>query len=240
MSERIVPDTAFVPASASVQRQAEPELPPALSFWQDSWRKLRKNKAAVVAMTLLTLIFLLALLAPLLAPFDPNEQHLAYKNLPPKIPGVQINGLNGMRQFRGNWVDAYTNVPEDMHFYLGTDEFGRDLLSRLLYGTRISLVIAIIAALLDLTLGVTYGLLSAMKGGIADTVMQRILEIFSGIPSLVLVVLMLLVFEPGITSIILAMVVSSWIPMARVVRAQSLKIKQMEYVQPPRHSAPAR
>ena len=230
MSDVQIPDSAFR-LSTGAQRQAEPELPPAGGFLRDSWRRLRKNKAAVIALTLLFLMGMLALLAPVLAPYDPNEQHLQYRNLPPKIPGVSINGLNGMRSFRGQWVDAYASVPDGTYFLFGTDEFGRDLLSRTLYGTRISLVIALIAAALDLTIGVAYGMFSAMKGGLTDMVMQRILEIFSGIPSLVLVVLMLLVFEPGITSIILAMVISSWIPMARVVRAQTLRLRQSEYVQ---------
>ncbi|MGM9604502.1 MAG: ABC transporter permease [Faecousia sp.] len=233
MSEKnLIPDTAFVPY-VPTQDEAEPELPRALSFLEDSWRKLRKNKAAVVTLALLVIITTLAFLAPVISPFDPNEQHLAYKNLPPKWPGVHIDGLNGMTEFRGRKIDAYAlaNVPEGQCFLLGTDEFGRDLLSRCLWGTRISLVIAFIAAVLDLTIGIAYGLFSAMKGGRTDTLMQRILEILSGIPSLVLVVLMLLVFEPGILSIILAMVISSWIPMARVVRAETLKLKQMEYVQ---------
>ena len=228
----VVPDSAFHPLSAPAT-SAEPELPPALGFLGDSWRKLKKNKVAVISLVVLGIIVILAMLAPVLAPYPPNDQNLAYKNLPPRIPGIQINGLNGYRSFRGSWTDAYAtaNVPDDVNFYFGTDEFGRDLFSRMLYGTRISLTIAFIAALLDLSIGIAYGLYSGMKGGRVDTVMQRILEILSGIPSLVLVVLMLLVFEPGITSIILAMVISSWIPMARVVRAQTLKIKQLEYIQ---------
>ena len=227
-----VPDSAFVTYQPT-QAEAEPELPRALSFLEDSWRKLRKNKAAVVTMILLLVITALAFLAPALSPFDPNEQHLSWKNLPPKWPGVQIDGLNGTTLFRGRRVDSYelAKVPEGQCFLFGTDEFGRDLLSRCLWGTRISLIIAFIAALLDLSIGIAYGLFSGMKGGRTDTVMQRTLEILSGIPSLVLVVLMLLIFEPGITSIILAMTISSWIPMARVVRAETLKIKQMEYVQ---------
>ena len=228
----LIPDSAFVPA-ASAAAQAEPELPRALSFLEDSWRKLRKNKAAVVTLALLIIITTLAFLAPVLAPFDPNEQHLAHKNLPPKWPGVSLNGLNGTSEFRGRRIDAYAlaKVQEDQYYLLGTDEFGRDLLSRCLWGTRISLTIAFIAAVLDLTIGISYGLFSAMKGGRVDNAMQRALEILSGIPSLVLVVLMLLVFQPGIASIVLAMVISSWIPMARVVRAEALKTKQMEYVQ---------
>ena len=227
-----VPDSAFVKYQPT-QAEAEPELPRALSFLEDSWRKLRKNKAAVITMILLLVITTLAFLAPVLSPFDPNEQYLSWKNLPPKWPGVQIDGLNGTTLFRGRRVDSYelAKVPEGQYFLFGTDEFGRDLLSRCLWGTRISLIIAFIAALLDLSIGIAYGLFSGMKGGRTDTVMQRTLEILSGIPSLVLVVLMLLIFEPGITSIILAMTISSWIPMARVVRAETLKIKQMEYVQ---------
>ena len=232
MPSSLVPDQAFIPYTGK-DAIAEPELPRSLSFLEDSWRKLRKNKAAVVTMILLLIISALAFSAPLLAPFDPNEQHLSYKNLPPKWPGVSIDGLNGTTVFRGRRIDSYqlAGVPENQFFLFGTDEFGRDLLSRCLWGTRISLIIAFIAALLDLTIGIAYGLFSGMKGGRMDTILQRILEIFSGIPSLVLVVLMLLIFEPGITSIILAMTISSWIPMARVVRAETLKIKQMEYVQ---------
>ena len=234
MSQKLyeLPDSAFLPLNAPAQ-SPEPELPPALGFLGDSWRKLRKNRVAVVCMIVLAVIIVLAALAPVLAPYPPNEQHLVYRNLPPRIPGIGINGLNGYRQFRGEWQDAYAmaKVPDDLNFIFGTDEFGRDLLSRALYGTRISLIIAFVAAFLDLTIGIAYGLFSGMKGGRVDTVMQRFLEILSGIPSLVLVVLMLLVFEPGMTSIILAMVISSWIPMARVVRAQTLRIRQLEYVQ---------
>lgn len=227
-----VPDSAFRYRTGPARVDAQ-ELAPPITFLQDAWRRLRKNKAAVFCMTLLLVIILIALLAPVLAPYPPNEQHIPYANLPPRIPGVSIPGFDGTISFRGNRVDRYAmaGVPDDVNFLFGTDEFGRDLFSRTLYGTRISLLIAFVAALLDLSIGVVYGLTSAMKGGRTDLLMQRILEMLSGIPSLVLVVLMLLVFEPGVFSIILALVISSWIPMARVVRAQTLRIKQMEYVQ---------
>ncbi len=145
---------------------------------------------------------------------------------------MNIPGLNGYSTLAGRTVDRYAlaRVPADVNYYFGTDEFGRDLFSRTLHGTRISLIIAFIAAVLDLTIGVLYGLTSAMKGGRTDTVMQRVLEILSGIPSLVLVVLMLLIFSPGLFSIIFALAISSWIPMARMVRAETLRIKNMEYV----------
>ncbi|GHT96964.1 peptide ABC transporter permease [Spirochaetia bacterium] len=205
-----------------------------LSFMQDAWRRLRKNKAAVGCMVVLVVIIVTAFSAPLIAPYNPNEQHIPQANLPPRIPGIHIKGLDGYAKNRGGtWIDRYAaaEVPAGTNFLFGTDEFGRDLLSRTLYGARISLTIAFIAALLDLSIGIAYGLLSAMKGGRTDNLMQRFLEILTGIPNLVLVVLMLLIFQPGITSIIFALVISSWIPMARIVRAQTLRVKNLEYVQ---------
>jgi oligopeptide transport system permease protein len=204
-----------------------------LTFAQDAWHRLSKNKAAVAAMGILVIIISLAFCAPLLAPYNPNTQNVPYANLPPRMPGIHIKGLNGMEKFRGEWVDKYAlaNVPEGLNYIFGTDEFGRDILSRTLYGTRISLTIAFIAAFLDLTIGVLYGLFSAMKGGMTDNVMQRLLEILNGVPNLILVVLMLLIFRPGLVSIIFALALSSWIPMARLVRAQTLRVKNLEYVQ---------
>ena len=99
-----------------------------------------------------------------------------------------------------------------------------------MYGTKISLIVALVAALVDLGVGVAYGILSGWRGGHVDTVMQRIIEIISSVPNLVVIVLMLLVFKPGLTSIILAIAVTGWTTMARLVRAQTLKLKDQEYI----------
>ena len=231
-NKHIAPDSSFRFIGFAAQTE-EKKIEYSPGFLLDSWRRLRKNKTAVVAVALLVLVFLAALLAPVLAPYPPNEQHIPYANLPPRIPGISINGLNGKLNLNGQWIDRYAlaNVPDDVNFLFGTDEFGRDLLSRTLYGARISLFIAVVAALVDLTIGVAYGLFSAMKGGRVDNLMQRFIEVLSGVPNLVLVVLMLLIFEPGTFSIILALVISAWTPMARMVRAQALKVRELEYVQ---------
>ena len=232
-AQEAVPDEFFRFRSSKAAPAESALQVPSLGFVRDAWRRLRKNRASVAALGILLVIITLAFLAPALAPHNPNAQNLPHANLPPRIPGVSMNGFNGWASFRGVRVDRYAaaGVPLDVHYPFGTDEFGRDLLSRTLYGTRVSLIIAFIAALLDLSIGVFYGLSSALKGGITDTVMQRVLEIINGVPNLVLVVLMLLIFRPGMLSIILALTLSSWIPMARIVRAQTLQLKEREYVQ---------
>ena len=197
---------------------------PSLNFLQDSWRRLTKNKGAVFSLVIVIAIILLAILAPVIAPFDPLEQNAQFANLPARIPGL----FSGLR----NGVDVYAQpgVPEGVNFYFGTDNLGRDLFSRVLYGTQTSLIIAFAAALFDITIGVTYGIISGWFGGRVDTVMQRFLEIISAIPNLIILVLMLLVMKPGLVSIIVAIGFTSWVTMARVVRAQTLKLKNLEYI----------
>nr|WP_319219687.1 oligopeptide ABC transporter permease [uncultured Trichococcus sp.] len=222
----------FESASESSMQDKEKISAPSLSFMADSWRRLKKNKVAMVSLILLIIISMSSLLAPVIAPHDPNAQTVQYANMPPKIPGIDINGLNGTVKQNGVVIDKYeaSNVPEDVYYYLGTDSLGRDLLSRILYGTRVSLFIAFMAALFNLTLGVVYGLTSGWLGGKIDNIMQRILEILSGVPNLVVVILMLLVLKPGISSIIIALALTEWLSMARVVRAQTLKLKNQEYI----------
>nr|WP_093088761.1 oligopeptide ABC transporter permease [Trichococcus ilyis] len=222
----------FESAAKSSMQDKEKISAPSLSFMADSWRRLKKNKVAMISLIILIIISLSSLLAPVIAPHDPNAQTVQYANLPPKIPGVDINGLNGTVKQNGVVIDKYetSKVPEDVYYYLGTDSLGRDLLSRILYGTRVSLFIAFMAALFNLTLGVVYGLTSGWLGGRVDNIMQRILEILSGVPNLVVVILMLLVLKPGISSIIIALALTEWLSMARVVRAQTLKLKNQEYI----------
>ncbi len=227
-----IPKEKFEPISIDDNLDREKISAPSLNFLQDSWRRLKKNKGAVISLVLLIIISVLAFGSIWVSPHDPTKQNPKHINLPPRIPGISIDGFNGTAVVGGNRVDKYeqANVPDDVNYYLGTDGLGRDELSRLLMGTRMSLIIAFVAAFLDLTFGVIYGMISGMKGGRTDNVMQRILEILSGIPNLVVMILMLTIFKPGMMSIILAMIITGWITMARIVRAQTLKIKDQEYV----------
>ncbi|MDW0117253.1 ABC transporter permease [Sporosarcina thermotolerans] len=210
---------------------AERITKPSLSFWQDAWLRLRKNKAAIVSMVVLVLLVLMALVGPHLNGRSGDTQNLRHANLPPKIPGIENLGIfNGVGELGGQKVDLYEVKKVDEYYWFGTDGLGRDLFTRLWEGTQISLLIAFIAALIDVVIGVAYGGISGYFGGRTDDVMQRIVEILIGIPTLIVVILMILIMEPGITAIIIAISITGWIGMSRIVRAQILKFKGQEFV----------
>ncbi|KRL88119.1 ABC transporter permease [Lacticaseibacillus pantheris] len=203
-----------------------------MTFMQDAMRRLRHNKMAMISLWIIIAFIVISLLSFFFSPSNPNTQHLKWNNLPPKIANWSIPGFRGYGVSAGAKVNVYAqnNVPNNVWFVLGTDSLGRDIFSRILVGTRVSLFIAFMATLFDLTIGVVYGLVSGWKGGMVDTVLQRIIEIISSIPNLVVAILMLLVFKPGLTSIIIAIGFTGWVTMARLVRAQTLQIKDQEYV----------
>ena len=167
-----------------------------------AWTRLRRRPATLISLIVILLVALIAFGATLLNLVDPTAQNI-------DIPG---------------------NLSPSWQHWAGTDRFGRDLFARLLMGVRISLTIAFFAGLLDLTMGVAYGLVSGLSGRKVDGAMQRILEILSGIPTLVVLVLMLVMFEPGLFTIVAAMAVTGWIPMARLVRAQALRLREQEFM----------
>ncbi|MDN4607724.1 oligopeptide ABC transporter permease [Sporosarcina highlanderae] len=219
--ERVVIDTD------SAERISKPSL----SFWQDAWLRLRKNKAAIVSMVVLVLLVLMALVGPHLNGRSGDVQNLRHANLPPKIPGIEKLGIfNGVGELGGQKLDLYEVKKVDEYYWFGTDGLGRDLFTRLWEGTQISLLIAFIAALIDVVIGVAYGGISGYFGGRTDDVMQRVVEILIGIPTLIVVILMILIMEPGITAIIIAISITGWIGMSRIVRAQILKFKGQEFV----------
>jgi len=199
------------------------------TFGQDVFQRLFKNKGAIIGMVIILLIVLMAIFIPIFSQFTYKEVLLAHKNLPPKIPVLENIGIfNGFLE--GVDVYAKRSIPEGVYYYFGTDSLGRDLWTRLWNGTRISLLIAVIAVAIDLVIGMSIGLISGYFGNKVDFILQRMIEILNGIPQLILITLFVLVLEPGIVSIILALLISGWIPMSRVCRAQVLKQKEQEYV----------
>ena len=200
MNNEIIKDSMFVKAEVAADEK-EHIAAPASSMIADAWARLRKNKAAVVSLFILIVIILLAILAPIFSKYD-----FAFTD--------------------------YSNVysmPTKEHIF-GCDQFGRDLWTRVWMGTRISLMIALVAAVLDLVVGVLYGAVSALLGGRVDAIMQRIIEILVGIPSLIIVILFLMAFPAGVGTIIAALSITGWVNMARLVRAEILKLKNQEFV----------
>ena len=230
---KLSPDS-FEPLAKGEAQDNEKIAAPSLTFTQDVWLRLKKNKGAVVSLIVILLMVIVAFgSTPFINKSTLVKSQPQYANLPAKVPGLDaINGLNGKIKQGGVWVDAYAknDVPKDKYFYLGTDYLGRSLAQRIIYGTKVSLIVALVATFFDLTVGVAYGIISGWKGGRVDNVMQRIIEIISSIPNLVIVVLMLVVLKPGMTSIILAIAISSWTIMARMIRAETLSLKTQEYV----------
>jgi oligopeptide transport system permease protein len=129
-------------------------------------------------------------------------------------------------------VNKYKTNPslEKTYYWFGTDVLGRDIFTRTWTGTQISLYIAFIAVAVDMLFGMSYGLISGYFGGTVDMLMQRFVEVLNGIPTLVLVTLLIIVLKPGLGTITLALAITGWIGMSRIARAQVLKLKEQEFI----------
>ena len=199
-------DHLFHPIERS--HQAEHQLATrSVPLWQDRLRKLSRNKLAVLGLVLLLVIILLAAIGPSLVPYSSSAQSLTATNLP----------------------------PSGEHWF-GTDDLGRDVWARTWAGARISLTIGFAAAAIDLVVGILVGGISGYMAGRGrlgdrvDNVLMRIVEILYSIPYLLVIILLLVVMKPGIFTMIIALSITGWIGMARVVRGQILQLKQQEYV----------
>lgn len=206
------------------------------SYWKDVRRRFFSNKGAVVALAFIVLIVVFAIIGPMISGYSYSDQSLPQKNFAPRVPGLEnigiFNGDEVLQTTTGTKIiNGYkeNNLP-DVYYWFGSDTLGRDIWTRVWEGARISLGIAFVSAFINMTLGMSYGLISGYFGGAVDSGMQRFAEIINGIPRLVIVTLLLLVLSPGFTTIVLALVISDWIVMSRIARAQMLKLKEQEFV----------
>ena len=174
---------------------------PSLRYWQDAWLRLKKDKMAIAGLCLIVLLMLLALIGPMLSSIGYADQ--------------DFNNVNA--------------GPSYEHWF-GTDSLGRDLFIRVLYGARISLSIGLIASLINLVIGVLYGGISGLMGGKVDRIMMNIVDVLYSVPTLLYVILLMVVFKPGLLNIFIALGISYWLQMARIVRGQVLSIKEQEFV----------
>ena len=170
------------------------------TFAKDAWDRFRRNKLALGGLIFLIIMIILAIVVPEVAPYQFDTQDMANRNA---LPSLQ-------------------------HLF-GTDKLGRDIFVRIMYGARVSLSIGFSTAAINLVIGILYGGISGYVGGRVDMVMMRIVDIIYAVPSLIYVVLILLVFGDSVGSMMLAICLTSWIGMARQVRAQIMSLKEMEF-----------
>lgn len=222
-----IDDELFVHAPFEEEKSEEISRPPT-NFWVESLRRLKKNRGAVIGFIVIIIISLLAVFGPMINNYAFDTQDLSRSNLPPLVPGLEKVGFNGTDSHGNDVYEARSMTSEPA--WIGTDEFGRDLWTRVWRGTQVSLIIAVVAAILDLLIGVIYGSISGFYGGKLDDFMQRVIEVLVGIPNLILIILFILIFKPGIVTIILAMVITGWVNMARIVRGQILQLKGQEFI----------
>lgn len=210
------------------------------SFWKDAFGRFKKNKGAIFGLISIVIIIIMAIVGPMMTPYEYYQQDAKSANFAPRIQGIEELGIfDGSETMRvgemSKQVNKYVNAKketgyENTYYWFGSDSLGRDIFTRTWVGARISLFIALLAVAIDIIIGLTYGLISGYFGGKVDMVMQRIAEILNGIPSLVVVTLLMLVMKPGIVTIAIAMMVTGWIGMSRIARAQMIKYKEQEFV----------
>lgn len=208
----------------------------AQSFWKDVIIRYFKKISAVLGLILIILISVMAVIGPDMNEYTYSGQELSQKNFAPRIKALEkfgiFTGEETMRTTTGSkTINYYVEKGlDDVEYWFGSDNFGRDIWTRTWSGARVSLIIAVAAAIIDMMIGMSYGLISGYFGGKVDMVMQRILEIVNGIPRLVIVTLLLLVLQPGMLTIIFALMLTEWVGMSRIARAEMLKLKEQEFV----------
>ncbi|HET7132705.1 MAG TPA: ABC transporter permease subunit [Gammaproteobacteria bacterium] len=174
------------------------------SLWADAWRKLKRNRAAVVAAWILAAMALLVIFGPLLSPYAFDFTDFAHSSAAPSLATKH---------------------------WLGTDTLGRDIFVRTLYGGRISLLVGVAATAVSLVIGVTYGAIAGYFGGRLDALLMRIVDILYALPFMFFVILLMVFFGRNILLIFVAIGAVNWLDMARIVRGQTLSLKQREFVE---------
>ncbi len=172
------------------------------SLWQDAIRRLLQNKAAIFGSVVIIIMSSLAIFAPFVAPYSYEFQ----------------------------FVDRIGQPPSAEH-WLGTDSLGRDLLSRIIYGARVSLMVGFVATTVALLIGVSWGVIAGYSGGRVDSIMMRIVDILYGLPFIIFIILLMVIFGRNIFLLFAAIGAVEWLTMSRIVRAQVITLKNQEFVQ---------
>lgn len=191
------------------------------SYWKGVFVHFTNNRRAMVGVAIVGIIILLAIFGPIVSPYGYRDV-VSYTNEAGKQ--VAAKGIAPQIGHAGDGpFDHYT-------FLFGTDELGRDLFTRTWQGARVSLIIAFVTILIDMIIGMSYGLISGYFGGTVDAVMQRIVEIANSVPRLVIVSVLAIFMPKGMGLVIVALLLTEWIGMSKIARAEMLRLKEQEYV----------
>ncbi|AGT44564.1 ABC transporter permease [Treponema pedis] len=191
----------FVPISKNIE-EAELIVRPSISFWQDVWRRLRKNPVAIASLILLAFLVIMVIFGPYFNEFEFNRINSSLKDISPNST-----------------------------YWFGTDSAGRDIFTRVWVAGRVSLEIGFLAALLSTSIGILYGSISGFIGGRTDTIMMRIIEILSALPYLLVVILFQIRLQDrSLKTLLLALTITGWTGTARIVRGEVLRVKAQEFI----------
>ncbi|MGI6091117.1 MAG: ABC transporter permease [Saccharofermentanales bacterium] len=198
--EKVITADLFRTVGKSVE-EMEAISRPSLTFWQEAWLRIRKDKAAFIGLIILTVYVILAIFAPMVSRYEFDQQ------------------------------DAYAMKQSfSAEHWFGTDSLGRDLWVRIWVGARVSLSIGFIAAFINSVIGTILGGFSGYIGGKFDMILMRIIDIIYGIPALIVNILVMVVLGPGIKSLIIAMVITGWAGACRFTRGEVYRLKEQEFV----------
>ena len=201
-----------------------------VGFWKGVFTRFFKNVRAVIGLVIIVVCMFLALVGPHMNRYGYSDIQSVYdqetgkeitaRSLSPRIPWLH-------RMISG---EEYQDEFADRTFLFGTDSLGRDLWTRVWYGARVSLLIAFVTIFIDMIVGMSFGLISGYFGGFADDIMQRFVEIANSIPRLVIVGVLATIMPKGIGLVIVALLLTEWIGMSKIARAEMLKNKEQEYI----------
>ena len=206
MEDLVIDKSKFTPLSAE-EKKVEVAVRPSIGYWKDVWNRLKSNKMAIGGLVVIVAIILAAIFVPIFSSYTYDANDLSMANVSPSA-----------------------------EHWFGTDHLGRDIFVRVFFGARYSLIIAIVAAVINLLIGVAYGGIAGYFGGAVDNILMRIVDVIYSIPLTIYVIIFMTIFSKpgdggsGMGTIILALSISYWISMARIVRGDVLQLKQQEFV----------
>lgn len=194
---------------------------PSRSPWQEAWARVFRNKASVLGLIIIVFFLVLVIFAPQIAPHNPLEFNSGQDFLPPV------------------WVDDYAGKSGSPEFLLGTDTLGRDVLSRVIYGARVSMLVGFLPTIIILSVGATVGMLAGYYGGRLDNILMRLTDVMYGFPDLLFFIIAIVALRDtwlgkmmnGLALLFVALAIINWVGVARIVRGQVLSLKGKEFIE---------